>query len=46
MSLLRVVGGWMNVLSRLDVTVPARGCAETWVAGFADPVSDSPAAHR
>jgi predicted unusual protein kinase regulating ubiquinone biosynthesis (AarF/ABC1/UbiB family) len=46
MSLLRVTGGWMNVLSRLDVTVPARGCAETWVAGFADPVSDSPAARR
>jgi predicted unusual protein kinase regulating ubiquinone biosynthesis (AarF/ABC1/UbiB family) len=46
MSLLRVVGGWMNVLSRLDVTVPARGSAEAWVPGFADPVSDSPAAHR
>ncbi|MCD2192448.1 AarF/ABC1/UbiB kinase family protein [Actinomycetospora endophytica] len=46
MSLLRVTGGWMSVLSRLDVTVPARGCAEEWVAGFADPVSDSPAARR
>jgi predicted unusual protein kinase regulating ubiquinone biosynthesis (AarF/ABC1/UbiB family) len=46
MSLLRVTGGWMSVLARLDVTVPARGCAEAWVAGFADPVSDSPAARR
>ena len=46
MSLLRVTGGWMNVLARLDVTVPVRGCAETWVAGFADPVSDSPAGRR
>ncbi|HEY2191648.1 MAG TPA: AarF/ABC1/UbiB kinase family protein [Actinomycetospora sp.] len=46
MSLLRVTGGWMSVLARLDVTVPVRGCAEAWVAGFADPVIDSPAVPR
>ncbi len=46
MSLLRVVGGWMNVLARLDVTVAVRSCAETWVAGFDDRVNDSPGARR
>ncbi|NMO93848.1 AarF/ABC1/UbiB kinase family protein [Actinomycetospora sp. TBRC 11914] len=46
MSLLRVTGGWMSVLARLDVTVPVRGCAQAWVAGFADPVTDSPAVPR
>ncbi len=31
---LRVLGGWMNILAQLDVTVAARGIVEKWVPGF------------
>jgi hypothetical protein len=31
---VRVLGGWMNILSQLDVTVAARGIVERWVPGF------------
>jgi len=32
---LRVLGGWMNILAQLDVTVAARAIVERWVPGFA-----------
>jgi predicted unusual protein kinase regulating ubiquinone biosynthesis (AarF/ABC1/UbiB family) len=31
---LRVLGGWMNILAQLDVTVAARAIVERWVPGF------------
>jgi predicted unusual protein kinase regulating ubiquinone biosynthesis (AarF/ABC1/UbiB family) len=34
LPILRVTGGWMNVLAQLDVTVAAREMAARWVPGF------------
>ncbi|WP_433799781.1 ABC1 kinase family protein [Actinomycetospora sp. CA-084318] len=40
-QILRVTGGWMNVLAQLDVTVAARDMARRWVPGF-DPTPTVP----
>ena len=37
MLVLRVTGGWTNILAQLDCTVAAREIALRWVPGFAEP---------
>ncbi|WP_028925540.1 ABC1 kinase family protein [Pseudonocardia acaciae] len=36
LMLLRVVAGWMNILSQIDCTVRSREIVTHWVPGFAD----------
>lgn len=43
MAILRVTGGWMNVLAQLDVTIAAREMARRWVPGFEDGTEPSAA---